>query len=40
MSRKIFRLGDQPLNFSIQVCYNLETPDFGPEWTLRIQLQR
>ncbi len=36
---KIFRLGDQPMNFSVQGFYNVETPDFGPDWTLRIQLQ-
>ncbi len=36
---KIFHLGDQPMNFSVQGFYNVETPDFGPDWTLRIQLQ-
>ena len=36
---KIFRLGGQPINFSVQGYYNVETPAFGPEWQLRIQLQ-
>ena len=36
---KVFRLGDQPMNASIQAFYNVETPDLGPEWTLRLQLQ-
>ena len=36
---KIFRLGDQPMNAQIQAFYNVETPDFGPEWTIRFQLQ-
>ncbi len=36
---KVFRLGDQPMNASIQAFYNVETPDLGPEWTLRFQVQ-
>ncbi len=36
---KVFRLGDQPINASVQAFYNVETPDLGPEWTLRFQLQ-
>ncbi len=36
---KIFRLGDQAMNAQIQAFYNVETPGFGPEWTIRFQLQ-
>ena len=36
---KIFRMGDQPVNLQVQGFYNVEKPDLGPEWTLRIQLQ-
>lgn len=36
---KVFRLGKQPLNIQTQAFYNVEKPDFGPEWSLRVQLQ-
>jgi len=36
---KIFRIGKQPLNAQIQGFYNLEKPDNGADWTLRLQLQ-
>lgn len=36
---KIFRLGKQPMNVQFQGFYNVEKPEFGPEWTLRFQLQ-
>lgn len=36
---KIFRIGKQPLNASVQCYYNVEKPDNGPDWTLRFQLQ-
>jgi len=36
---KVFKLGKRPLNVSTQTFYNVEHPDFGPEWTLRLQLQ-
>ena len=36
---KIFRIGRQPLNGSAQVFYNVETPEDGPDWALRLQLQ-
>lgn len=36
---KIFRIGKQPMNAQVQAFYNLEHPDLGPEWTLRLQLQ-
>jgi len=36
---KVFHLGKQPVNCQAQVFYNLETPDGGPNWQLRIQFQ-
>ena len=36
---KIFRLGKQPMNASVQAFYNVETPDNGADWQLRLQLQ-
>jgi len=36
---KIFRVGKQPMNAQAQVFYNVETPDNGPDWQLRLQLQ-
>ncbi len=36
---RVFRLGDQPINCSLQAFHNVETPSFGPEWTIRFQLQ-
>ena len=36
---KIFRIGDQAFNFNTQAFYNVETPDFGAEWQLRVQVQ-
>lgn len=36
---KVFRVGKQPLNFQTQAFYNVEKPDLGPEWSLRVQLQ-
>ena len=36
---KIFRIGKQPVNASVQAFYNVEKPDNGPDWTLRLQLQ-
>jgi len=36
---KIFRIGRQPVNAQIQAFYNVETPDYGADWTLRMQLQ-
>jgi len=36
---KIFRVGRQPVNAQIQAFYNVETPDYGADWTLRMQLQ-
>jgi hypothetical protein len=36
---KIFRIGKLPLNGQVSGYYNVEKPDFGPDWQLRIQLQ-
>jgi hypothetical protein len=37
---KIFRIGKQPINASLQSFYNVEEPDdLGPEWSIRFQLQ-
>ena len=36
---KIFRIGKQPMNASVQAFYNVETPDNGADWQLRIQFQ-
>ena len=34
---KIFRIGRQPVNAQIQAFYNVETPDSGADWQLRLQ---
>jgi hypothetical protein len=34
---KIFRIGKQPINGQINAYYNVEKPDFGPDWQLRVQ---
>ena len=36
---KIFRIGKQPMNAQVQAFYNVEKPDNGADWTLRLQLQ-
>jgi hypothetical protein len=36
---KIFKIGNQPMNASVQAFVNVEKPDQGPDWTLRLQLQ-
>jgi len=36
---KIFRIGKQPLNAQISAYYNVESPTFGADWQLRLQLQ-
>jgi hypothetical protein len=36
---KIFRIGNQPVNASAQAYYNVETPDNGADWQLRLQFQ-
>lgn len=36
---KIFKIGKQPINAQVSGYYNAVTPDFGPDWQLRLQLQ-
>jgi hypothetical protein len=36
---KIFRIGKQPMNAQAQAFYNMETPENGADWQLRLQLQ-
>jgi hypothetical protein len=36
---KIFKIGNQPLNAQASAYYNVEKPEFGPQWQLRLQLQ-
>jgi hypothetical protein len=35
---RVFRVGKQALNTSLQAYYNVERPTFGPNWQLRFQL--
>ena len=36
---KIFRIGKQPVNGQVSAYYNVETPEYGADWQLRLQLQ-
>ena len=36
---KIFHLGKLPVNTSLQAYYNVVTPDNGPNWQIRAQVQ-
>jgi hypothetical protein len=36
---KIFRLGKLPINSNVQAYYNAVTPDGGPSWSTRVQIQ-
>ena len=36
---KIFNIGKQPMNGQISAYFNVEKPEFGPDWQLRVQLQ-
>ncbi len=35
---QIFRWGKQPINVSAGAYYNVEKPEFGSDWTLRMQM--
>ncbi len=35
---KIFNVGKQPLNAQLTAYYNVEKPEYGPDWQLRFQL--
>jgi hypothetical protein len=36
---KIFKIGKQPVNTQVQAFYNVEKPENGPDWQLRLQFQ-
>jgi len=36
---QIFKVGDRPMNALIGAYYNLEKPEFGADWQLRMQIQ-
>lgn len=36
---KVFQVGKQKMNAFVQAFYNVEHPEFGPDWSLRLQLQ-
>lgn len=36
---RVFKLGSQPVNMSLQAYDNVITPDGGPDWQLRFQVQ-
>jgi len=36
---KIFKIGKQPVNAQVSAYYNVEKPEYGPDWQLRLQLQ-
>ena len=36
---KVFKIGKQPINTSLQAFYNVEKPNSGGDWTLRFQVQ-
>lgn len=36
---KIFHLGGQAMNAQLQSFYNVASPQYGPDWSLRFQLQ-
>ena len=37
---RVFRVGRQPINASVQGFYNIEEPDnIGPEWSVRAVVQ-
>jgi hypothetical protein len=36
---KVFMLGKQPVNAQVKAYYNVEKPEYGPDWQLQFQLQ-
>ncbi len=36
---QIYKIGNQPVNGLVAAYYNVEKPEFGADWQLRIQLQ-
>jgi hypothetical protein len=35
---RVFRIGTQALNATLQAYYNVEAPEFGPDWSLRFAI--
>jgi hypothetical protein len=35
---RVFKIGDQPIDASVQGFYNVVRPDNGPTWSLRVQV--
>jgi hypothetical protein len=35
---RVFKIGPQPVNATLQAYYNVEKPQFGPEWSLRFAM--
>ena len=36
---KIFHLGRLPINTQLSAYHNMETPQYGPDWQYRVQVQ-
>jgi len=36
---RIFHVGGQAMNAQLQTFYNLESPQYGPDWSIRFQLR-
>ena len=36
---RMFKIGAQPMNTSLQAYYNVEKPHFGPDWSFRFSSQ-
>jgi len=36
---RIFKMGNQPVNAQVSAYYNVEKPEYGADWQLRLQLQ-
>jgi hypothetical protein len=36
---RVFKLGSQPMNVSLSAYDNVITPDYGPDWQVRFQVQ-
>ena len=36
---RVTKFGSQPVNLSAQAYYNIEKPEFGADWQLRLQIQ-
>jgi hypothetical protein len=36
---RVFKMGKLPVNAQVQAFYNVEKPEYGPDWSLRVQFQ-